>query len=80
VDNGDRIHASKALKEIGSAAEKEVAKYLTHQEWLVRLEACNILKEIGTRQSLPALQAQQQDSNGLVKMAANEAAKACSRR
>ena len=76
VDFGDRVHASKALQDIGSAAEKEVAKYLKHKDWGVRLEACNILKTIGTKESLAGLRAAQQDENGLVKMAADEAVKA----
>jgi len=80
VDFSDRSHASKALQEIGSAAEKEVAKYVDHQDWGVRMEACNILKVIGTKNSLEALRKAQQDDNGLVKMAADAAAQACARR
>jgi len=80
VDHGDRIHASKGLEAIGAAAEKDVAKSLKHQDWGVRLEACRILKTIGTKESLDALRAAQQDENGLVKMAADEAARACAGR
>jgi HEAT repeat protein len=80
VDFGDRGHASKALQEIGPAAEKEVAKYVDHQDWGVRMEACNILKVVGTKNSLEALRKAQQDGNGLVKMAADAAAQACARR
>jgi predicted Zn finger-like uncharacterized protein len=80
ADHGDRIHASKGLQAIGAAAEKDVAKSLKHQDWGVRLEACHILKTIGTKDSLDALRAAQQDENGLVKMAADEAARACAGR
>src|SRR5262249_54143461 len=54
-DGGDRAAASKALQAIGARAEKEVDKYLTNPDTAVRLEACHILREIGTRASLQAL-------------------------
>jgi predicted Zn finger-like uncharacterized protein len=44
----DRREASDALKALGPKAEKEVAKYLGHMDKDVRLEACRILRAIGT--------------------------------
>ena len=37
-------------------AEKEVAKFLTHSDIFLRAFACDILKTIGTKESLPALE------------------------
>jgi HEAT repeat protein len=51
-----RGQASAALKAIGPPAEKAVLKYLTHQDIFLRQEVCRILKEIGTKQSIPGLQ------------------------
>jgi serine/threonine-protein kinase len=53
--------AAKALVAMGSAAETPVAKCLQHEDGNVRIEACKILKEIGTKKSLPALQAAARD-------------------
>ena len=66
-----RMHASKALKVWGT--DQAVTPLLKHQEWTVRMEACKVLAEIGTKEALPALRAAQSDSNRLV---INEAAKA----
>jgi predicted Zn finger-like uncharacterized protein len=44
----DRRAASDALKALGPKAEKEVARYLSHTDKDVRLEACRILRAIGT--------------------------------
>lgn len=51
-----RAEASKAIKDMGSIAETEVAKLLKGNDIWVRAEACKLLKEIGTDKSLPALQ------------------------
>ncbi|MDB5308600.1 MAG: trypsin-like serine protease with C-terminal domain [Gemmataceae bacterium] len=52
---GERAAASAALKAIGPAAEKAVIPYLTHKDSWTAMEACNILKEIGTAESIPPL-------------------------
>jgi predicted Zn finger-like uncharacterized protein len=51
-----REAAVEALKRIGPPAEKAVLKYLTHQDIFLRRDVCSILKEIGTRESIPALE------------------------
>lgn len=73
---GDRMKASQALLAMGSDAESAVAKELKNNDWGVRLEACKILKEIGTAASLPVLQEAGKDSNGLVARFAKDAAAA----
>jgi hypothetical protein len=76
-----RLQASKALKKYGSAAETAVAKQLKADEWVVRLEACRILKEIGTKKSLKALDdVASSDSNILVKNTAKDAMKTIEKR
>ncbi len=51
----DRGNVSRALVSIGPGAEKAVLPFLTHADWSVRLEACRVLKQIGTSASLAAL-------------------------
>jgi predicted Zn finger-like uncharacterized protein len=51
-----RGEAAQALKAFGPAAEDTVLKRLNHAEQQVRELACQILKDIGTQKSLPALQ------------------------
>jgi S1-C subfamily serine protease len=80
VDLGDRGTVSKALQEIGSKAEKAVLPYLEHSDLWVRLEACKILKVIGTRESKAALDKASGDSNGLVAREAKSAAQAVAAR
>jgi hypothetical protein len=69
----DKIRAGRALLEMGPVAENAVARLLTDDAWAVRLEACKLLKEIGTRESTAPLQAAAQDKNRLVANAAKEA-------
>ncbi|HEV3383352.1 MAG TPA: trypsin-like peptidase domain-containing protein [Gemmata sp.] len=53
----DRGNAAAALKAIGPAAEKAVFPFLSHKDsWTVR-EACLVLKEIGTAESIAPIQA-----------------------
>lgn len=54
--DGDRHSAAKALKAAGPSAEKIVLPYLDNPVLFVKWDACDILKEIGTKESLPALQ------------------------
>jgi predicted Zn finger-like uncharacterized protein len=73
TEGQDRPHASQALQALGGKAEKAVQPYLKHDDWTVRLEACRILKVIGTKESKPALSAAAEDGNRIV---ANEAKRA----
>jgi S1-C subfamily serine protease len=77
----ERGPASAALKAIGSPAEKAVIPYLTHKDgWTVR-EACLILKEIGTKESVAPLQALlDKKPDFLVAPTANEALALCKSR
>jgi serine/threonine protein kinase len=79
-DLGDRGTASQALQALGPAAEKVVLPYLRSTDWGVQMEACNILKVIGTPASLSALGQAAGDTNGLVANAAREAVKAITAR
>jgi S1-C subfamily serine protease len=56
VDFQTRGDAGKALEAIGPKAEKEVAKLLTHSDIFLRAFVCGILKTIGTKESVPALE------------------------
>jgi hypothetical protein len=61
---GDPIEATDAvteLKQFGPAAEKSVAKRLTERNGRAREAACDLLKDIGTKESLPALEVVAQD-------------------
>jgi predicted Zn finger-like uncharacterized protein len=69
----DRAHASKALQSMGSKAENAVQSYLTHADASVRVEACKILKEIGTRASSAALAVAANDKNRRVQTEAKQA-------
>jgi uncharacterized Tic20 family protein len=69
----DRSHASKALIAMGPVAEKEVAKYLETNDIGVQREACRILKAIGTKASIPALEAASRSKNRQVAAAAKDA-------
>jgi predicted Zn finger-like uncharacterized protein len=51
----DLLDAAEALKMMGPAAEKAVLARLNHHEIQVRIMVCEILKVIGTKQSIPAL-------------------------
>jgi HEAT repeat protein len=76
----DHDHAVKSLIAMGQAAEKAVAAYLTDPDGSMRLQACRILKEIGTRESLPALEKASQDPNPFSAAAARAAMEAASTR
>jgi serine/threonine protein kinase len=69
----DRGKASQVLQGMGPKAAGAVAKYLTHQDLWTRYEACKILKTIGTKGQIPALQKAAKDENPLVAGAAKEA-------
>jgi hypothetical protein len=70
---GVKTKVSASLKAMGPVAEKAVVPYIRHPQTFARSEACKILAEIGTKQSLAALKLAAADSNRLV---ATEAANA----
>jgi predicted Zn finger-like uncharacterized protein len=80
VDFGDRGHAAQTLRAIGPAAEKAVGKHLTSGDLFLRRDACLILKDIGTKESVPVLEVASKDSNPFVSGAAQEALKAIAER
>jgi HEAT repeat protein len=69
----DRSNASKALRAMGSMAEKEVATYLDNSDFGTQKEACAILKVIGTKASIPALEKASKNRNPLKANAAKDA-------
>ncbi len=68
-----RSAAEQALKRFGPEAEDEVATLLNDDNFTTRQSACNIMKEIGTKKSLPALEAAAKDKVGSVAKAAQNA-------
>jgi len=68
-----RMAASEALIAIGPEAEKTVLPYLKSEDVFVRHEVCKILEAIGTHKSVAPLRAALADSNGLVRLAAQNA-------
>jgi hypothetical protein len=71
----DRHTAGKALKDFGPAAEKPVMARLTHPEMWTKVEACHILRVIGTRQCLPAVQRLTNDPDVTIRNAAQDTVK-----
>jgi HEAT repeat protein len=55
-DMQDGMHAARALQRMGPMAEDAVIQLLGHQEFLVRMKACNILEQIGGPKSVEALE------------------------
>lgn len=76
----DEFYVTAALKQMGPAAEPAVLKQLSSDNDRMRSEACQVLEEIGTKKSIPALEKAQNDSNFLVKHSAKNALKAIARR
>lgn len=76
----DEYHVTAALKQMGPAAEPAVLKQLSGDDERLRSEACQVLEEIGTKRSIPALEKVQKDSNAIVKLFAKNALKAIQRR
>jgi len=71
----DRQKAAQALETMGPIAEKAVVPFLANPDAQVRLQACRVLKVIGTKESHAALQAAAKDGNAQVARAAKEAIK-----
>ena len=72
----DFSQASAALRGMGATAEPAVLKLLEHPNLAARREACQLLKAIGTPQSLPALNAAARGADSVVALLAREAVKA----
>jgi hypothetical protein len=73
ADAGDRGRAIKTLKAIGPPAEPAVRRLLQDRDSTVRIEACHLLKVIGTRSSIRALQSALRDRDRSVALAARDA-------
>jgi HEAT repeat protein len=56
TDLSSRHDAAEGLIELGGAAEGETLKYIDHSDTFVRMEACRVMKKIGTAKSLPELE------------------------
>ncbi len=78
--NLDRFKASQALQQMGAKAEIAVAVYLTNADIGVRLEACRILKMIGSPASAAALRKAADDPDNVISQAADEALRAAQAR
>jgi hypothetical protein len=72
----DREAASAALQALGPPAEPAVLPLLNHETPEVRLEACRILRRIGTRTAIPELLKATQDARAPVADAAWDAIEA----
>lgn len=72
--------ASLALRGMGAVAEPAVLKLLEDRNLATRREACQLLKAIGTQQSLPALNTAARGPDSLLALLAKEAIKAVTAR
>jgi hypothetical protein len=75
-EGGLRDRAGKALRTVGPAAEKEVLALVTDQDIGIRETAIDVLKDIGTEQSLPMLQMIADGNDGFTRRRAQDAVKA----
>jgi len=71
-----RHQAKEAMLAFGPVAEKHVSALLKHKDWTMRMEACDILAEIGTALSLEPLKLAADDGNDLVSRKAEDALRA----
>ncbi len=67
---------AQSLIHFGSAAEPELLRVLPTGDWMMQRTVCDLLKEIGTSRSLPALDSLAATGHELVKSDAREAATA----
>jgi hypothetical protein len=75
-----RHDAAACLKAIGTAAEEAVLPYLKHADHWVRMEAAEVLGDIGTDKSLPGLRELSESREGLAPGSAKEAMEAIRKR
>ena len=61
------------MKGIGSAAEDDVIALLQERDQFTKQAACQVLKDIGTKKSEPALEPLSKERSPIVKRAAQEA-------
>jgi HEAT repeat protein len=73
ADPSLRREAGEALRQFGPKAEPAVLPYLAHADLYVRLDACRLLKDIGTKESVPALEKHTADKTPILAHAAKEA-------
>lgn len=75
----EEFRVTEALKAMGLAAEPAVLKQLNSDNSHVRTQACQVLHQIGTARSIPALE-KATHSDGFTKLLAEQALKAIKRR
>ncbi len=73
VQRKDQFLAGNALKASGQAAEDAALKLLKENNAEVRREACQILKAVGSKKSLTALESASSDTDSLVALLAKQA-------
>jgi HEAT repeat protein len=76
----DRDAAKKGLIAMGSVGEKPLLKYLTNQDPQVRRQICEVLAEIGTKDSVKPLQSAYRDPDPFVRLEAVKAVQAITKR
>ena len=69
----DGFQVEDALKELGAVAEPALIERLTNPDKEIRRRACVILKEVGGRETLKAMQSLPADSEFSVRVAAQDA-------
>lgn len=67
------VAANRNIKALGPIAESAVWPHVTAQKWTLAKEACELLGQIGTRRSLPALELAMQHETRFVREAAEKA-------
>ena len=72
-DFSRRHEAARHMRTLGPMAETILWPHTTSADWQIAMEACNVLKDIGTKKSLPALQLATQHANQSVKFTAQNA-------
>jgi HEAT repeat protein len=75
-DTRYRHEVKRHLQAMGPVAESALFPYVTSADWSTAKDACEVLKEIGTRKALPALQQAAAGQHPFVPDAANAAIKA----
>jgi hypothetical protein len=81
VEGNNRFEAQEALRELGPLAEKEVLSVITgEQDDFLRMSAINLIKEIGTQESLPVLRKVIEEGKIQLKFPAQDAIKAINAR